>query len=84
MHYSGLSHYKDACLETASSCKDDILGYGIFAGYNFDESWAVEVGVISYGKPQANYPSKSVNASIWGGDTSIIGHCTVNTVSLTT
>ncbi|NGZ15103.1 outer membrane beta-barrel protein [Vibrio aestuarianus] len=74
---TGLSHYKDACLETASSCKDDILGYGIFAGYNFDESWAVEVGVLSYGKPQADYPSKSVNASIWGGDTSIIGHYNV-------
>lgn len=71
---TGLSHYEDACLKTASSCKDDVLGYGIFAGYNFSQSWAMEIGVLSYGEPQANYPSNKVSARIWGGDTSIIGY----------
>ncbi|CAH8235196.1 exported hypothetical protein [Vibrio aestuarianus] len=48
---TGLSHYEDACLKSASSCKDDVLGYGIFAGYNFSQSWAMEIGVLSYGRP---------------------------------
>ncbi|CAH8233026.1 OmpA family protein [Vibrio aestuarianus] len=71
---TGLSHYEDACLKSASSCKDDVLGYGIFAGYNFSQSWAMEIGVLSYGEPQANYPSNKVSARIWGGDSSIIGY----------
>lgn len=71
---TGLSHYEDACLDTSSSCKDDVLGYGIFAGYNLSQSWAMEIGVVSYGEPQADYPSGNVSARIWGGDASIIGN----------
>lgn len=59
---AGWAAYQDACDSNALNCDNDTFGYGAYAGYQFNDWFALEAGVTDYGEPSANY-SSSISAS---------------------
>lgn len=71
---AGWVAYQDACDTSASDCDNDTFGYGLYAGYQFNDWFALEAGVTDYGEPSATYPlssdinGQSVSADIYGAE----------------
>lgn len=67
---AGWAAYQDACDSNASDCDDDTFGYGLYAGYQFNDWFALEAGVTDYGEPSATYQlSRNINGQIVSADT---------------
>ncbi|MCR9907718.1 porin [Vibrio campbellii] len=66
----GWGYFQDACDTNASDCNDDTFGGGVYAGYQFNDWFALEAGVTDYGKSKADYESGSVSANTNGAELS--------------
>lgn len=56
---AGWAAYQDACDSNALECDEDDFGYGLYAGYQFNDWFALEAGVTDYGEASALYPPSS-------------------------
>ena len=70
---AGWAAYQDSCASNAIECDDDTFGYGLYAGYQFNNWFALEAGITDYGKPSATYSSpidnsQSVSADTYGAE----------------
>ena len=66
----GWGHFQDACDSNSEACHDDTFGGGVYAGYQFNDWFALEGGVTDYGKPDARYTAGSVSADTYGAELS--------------
>ncbi|HHY0446320.1 TPA: hypothetical protein ACVU4T_003254 [Vibrio parahaemolyticus] len=48
-------YFQDACDCNSEACHDDTFGGDVYAGYQFNDWFALEGGVTDYGKPDARY-----------------------------
>lgn len=65
----GWAAYQDACASSAAYCDNDTLGLGIYGGYQFNNWFALEGGIASYGSPKAHYAvGGSVKTDIDGSE----------------
>ncbi len=63
--------YQDACI-SAQDCFNDASGYGLYVGYQFTPYIALESGIASYGKVDANNNfQKRSSADVWGGEAAL-------------
>lgn len=53
----GYSFNRYSCGETAIECDREDMGYGIFAGYDFNENFAYELNATRLGDSSAIYPA---------------------------
>ncbi|MCR9655265.1 OmpA family protein [Vibrio parahaemolyticus] len=65
---AGWAVYQDACGSDARDCNDGVMGYGLYAGYQFNNWFALEGGYTSYGEPDATYDSGKVTSEMSGWD----------------
>lgn len=66
----GWGYFQDACDSNSEACHDDTFGGGVYAGYQFNDWFALEGGATDYGKPDARYTAGSVSADTYGAELS--------------
>ena len=64
----GWTNVEGACSSDNSGCRDDTLGHGLYAGYQFVSWFSLETAVTDYGSPDATYGVNNVRADIWGSE----------------
>lgn len=65
---AGWAAYQDACSSNAQECNDDVFAYGLYAGYQFNQWFALEGGFTDYGKPDAKYSNGKVSTDTYGAE----------------
>ena len=68
----GWSDFQDACGLAESDCTNDVLSYGVYAGYQFNAYFALEAGLHSFSQLGANYLDSNSSVDIWGGDIAMV------------
>ncbi|MFL1022878.1 OmpA family protein [Vibrio parahaemolyticus] len=64
--------YQGACGPSAEYCDTDMLGLGVYGGYQFTDWFALEGGMTSYGSPEARYASgDKVEADVYSGELAV-------------
>ncbi|PTT44718.1 OmpA family protein [Aeromonas sp. HMWF016] len=69
---TGFVKYSDACGFQATRCEENKGIYGVYGGYQISDWLALEIGIRSYGTPNASYNENHVKAALWGIDDSIL------------
>lgn len=79
---AGWMHYQNACEEWSVSCDGDDSGFGLFAGYQFSEHFALEAAYMDLGEAVATYRESGIDNSYVGsmraGELSLLGRLPLN------
>ncbi|MBW8183498.1 outer membrane beta-barrel protein [Shewanella nanhaiensis] len=74
---AGWMHYQNACEEWNIGCDGDDKAYGLFAGYQFSEHFALETAYLDLGEASAIYSESGLNnryiGSMKGVEISLLG-----------
>jgi OmpA-OmpF porin, OOP family len=65
---AGYSQYKDTCKELFIPCDNDDSAWRLFAGYQFNRNWALELGYGDFGDAQGSGPIPA------GGNATFVTH----------
>ena len=68
---AGYSYNSRSCEKSAISCDRDEVGYGIFTGYEFNRTWALELSYNDIGDSVANYPGMKLDGRLHQADLSL-------------
>jgi OOP family OmpA-OmpF porin len=68
---AGMTEHKHSCAEAAVECDRSGTGLGIFAGYDFDSRYALELSVAEIGESSAEYADLNLEAALSAADLSI-------------
>lgn len=60
----GWGHFQDACTQAATDCDNNTLGMGIYAGYQLNRWFSIDVGINDYGELKANYSNGEASADV--------------------
>jgi len=65
---AGYSHNEKSCMDTMIHCDKDEVGYGIFAGYDFNRRLALELSFTDIGDSAAEYPTVDLQGELREAD----------------
>jgi OmpA-OmpF porin, OOP family len=64
----GWANYSNGCSSNNYECNNNVLGYGLYAGYQLSPWLSIETALNKYGRINANYGTDNVSADIWGSE----------------
>ena len=70
---AGYSYNDRSCESNAIKCDKDEEGYGIFTGYEFNRSWALELSYNDIGDTSVTYPGFVLDGKLRQADLSLKG-----------
>lgn len=67
----GYSYNRHSCVDLAIECNRSDSGYGLFAGYDFDNQLSVEISATRLGDTSVVYPDVTLRGEIFTADLSL-------------